>query len=277
MKSITAKTKICMVIGDPIEHSLSPLMHNAGYQKLAIEDQFVYAACRVRVAEIAGFIAGVRSMGIRGVSCTLPHKIAVMDHLDRIDDVAEKIGAVNTIVNDHGILKGYNTDWLSVVTPIRELITLKGTSVAILGAGGAARAAVWGLRKAGAKVTIFNRSRDKAEKLAAEFGCAVGDTENMRSVRQMDIIFNATSVGLAPNEHDTPLPKQFITAHHIVFDAVYVPHETQLIRDARDRGARVIHGIEMLLHQGAAQFELYTGRKAPVAAMRSALLTCIRR
>lgn len=277
MNHISAKTEICMVIGDPVDHSLSPQLHNAGYKTLKIEDQFVFVACRVRIIDMAGFAAGVRIMGIRGVSCTMPHKIEIMKHLDKIDETAKIIGAVNTVVNEQGVLKGYNTDWLGVVTPLGLHTTLKNKSVALLGAGGAARAALYGLRKRCANVTIFNRSVVKAQKLAKEFNCTAMDMRDIESIRQMDIIFNATSVGLAPNENDTPLPKHCITAHHIVFDAVYVPEETRLIREARSQGAQIIHGIEMLLHQGVAQFELYTRQKAPVAAMRKGLLESIRR
>jgi shikimate dehydrogenase len=173
MTTITAKTKICMVIGDPIAHSLSPQLHNAGYQALGIDDKFVYIAAQVKVNHIEDFIKGIRAMNIRGVSCTMPHKLAVMKYLDVIDETAKTIGAVNTIVNQEGILTGYNTDWLGAVTPLEKLTSLKNKEVAVLGAGGAARAIIFGLTKKGAKVTIFNRTREKAEEIAKEFDTRV--------------------------------------------------------------------------------------------------------
>jgi len=210
-------------------------------------------------------------MGIRGVSCTIPHKIEVMKHLDEVDEVARAIGAVNTIVNDDGKLTGYNTDWLGVVTPLEKVTALKNKKVALLGAGGAARAVVFGLTQRGAKVTIFNRSLEKAQTLAREFACAALPLSEKAQIKKMDIIFNATSVGMHPDEEETPLAKEFMTSKQIVFDAIYVPHETRLLREAKEQGAQVIHGLEMLLQQGTAQFKLYTGHEAPEETMRQTL------
>jgi shikimate dehydrogenase len=258
-----------MVIGHPITHSLSPEMHNAGYKALGID--FVYVASDVVVEAIPDFIKGVRAMGIRGVSCTLPHKLEVMPYLDEIDPVAEKIGAVNTIVNEGGKLIGYNTDWLGVVAPLEKLVSLKGKKVAVLGAGGAARAAVYGLVNRGADVTIYNRTAQKAEALAREFGCYAASLPG-EEIKTTDIIFNATSLGLHPDEDKTPLSDTLITSRHLVFDAVYNPYETRLLREAKARGAQVIHGAEMFVYQGVAQFKLYTGHEAPVDEMRQVVL-----
>ncbi len=272
MSHITAKTKVCMVIGDPIEHSLSPEMHNAGYKKLGIDDRFVYVACQVKPDSIKQFVEGVRAMGIRGVSCTIPHKQLVIPYLDKLDETAEKIGAVNTIVNEHGKLIGYNTDWLGVVTPLEKITKLKGKKVAVLGAGGAARAVVCGILQKGGMVTIFNRTFETAQKLAQEFDCNALPMEQLDAVKDMDIIFNATSVGLHPNENETPLPKEWITSNHIVFDAVYNPLETRLLREAKEQNAATVPGYEMLLYQGIAQFKLYTGHDAPEEIMKQTLL-----
>jgi shikimate dehydrogenase len=269
---INAKTKICMVIGDPVEHSLSPQMHNTGYEALHIDNQYVYVACHVDVNQIENFIKGIRAMRILGVSCTLPHKLAVMPYLDEIDDVAKKIGAVNTIVNKNGKLLGSNTDWIGILEPLNTVTNLTDKKVALLGAGGAARSAAYAVTNQQAKLMIFNRTKDKAEKLAEEFK---GDTyalDDYERIKSADIIINTTSVGLHPHEDATPLPKEYIANRHIVFDAVYGAKDTRLIQDAKEQGAITLTGKDMLLYGGAAQFKLFTGHDAPKDAMRKALI-----
>ncbi len=277
---ITAKTKMCIIIGNPVEHSLSPAMHNAGYEKLDIEDQFVFTGATVKAESLKDVIKAVRAMGIHGLTCTIPHKIKVMKYLDEVDDVAKKIGAVNTVVNQNGKLKGYNTDWLGIVNPLKKYGSLKGKKAAVIGAGGAAHAMVYGLLKEDAQVTIFNRTVKKAfdliESLKLKNGTSVSfvssaDLSHIEGVADCDIILNATNLGMGEHEKKTPVPKKFIQKHHIVFDAVYVPYETRFLREAKEKGAKIIHGTEMLLHQGLAQFELYTGKKAPEDAMRKVL------
>lgn len=270
--SITAKTKICMVIGDPIGHSLSPQLHNAGYKELKIDSEYIFVASNVKVEHVEDFIKGVRAMNIRGVSCTLPHKIEVMKYLNEIDEIAEKIGAVNTIVNEDGILKGYNTDWLGIVKPLEKLTNLKDKKIALLGAGGAARAVAYGVISTGGKLAVFNRTLDKAEELVADFGGEAFSLDEIEQVKNMDIIINATSIGMHPNEDETPLSKDLITDKHIVFDAVYTPLKTRLLQEAQEQGAQIIHGIEMLLEQGFAQFKLYTSHDASEDVMREVLL-----
>lgn len=269
VRTIIGKLKtpeLCMIIGDPVAHSLSPQMHNAGYRALDIDDEFTYVASLVKPDKLASFMRDARTKKIKGISCTQPHKITIMKYLDEIDGVAQKIGAINTLVNEDGRLKGYNTDWLGIVRPLQKLTSLKGKKVALLGAGGAARAAVYGLTHSGAKVTIYNRTPDKARSLAREFGAKAGN--RLEDVRKADIIVNTASVS---SQDDSPLDKKHVSAGQIVFDIVYEPRETRLLKDARQRGARVIYGREMLLYQGMAQFELFTGRRAPEAAMRKAL------
>lgn len=267
---ITAKTKVCMVIGDPVEHSLSPLIHNAGYRAAGIDDQFVYVACAVNPGNIPMLACGVRALGIRGVSCTMPHKEAIMSHLDSIDEVAQTIGAVNTVVQENGKLVGYNTDWLGVVRPLQAITDLHGKRAAVLGAGGAAKAMVYGLLREGATVTICNRTETKAMALAEQFGCKAASLESP-DITQADIICNATSVGMGRSEGQSPVDSSLLAPHQIVLDAIYVPMQTKLLQDAAACGARCVPGTEMLLHQAAAQFELYTGHTAPLDAMRQAL------
>lgn len=273
--SISAKTRLCMVIGDPIAHSLGPEMHNRAYAEVGLADDYVYVAAQVSSAAIDDFIGGVRAMGVRGVSCTIPHKVDVVKHLDKLDLIAEKIGAANTIVNDEGILTGYNTDWLGAVIPLEQLTSLEDKQVALIGAGGAARAIAYGVTSRGARLTVYNRNLDKARQLAADFGAEVGSFDNLETIKAMDIIINATSLGMTPHQATSPLPAEFITNNQIVFDIVYTPYETQLLRDAKTRGAQVIHGSEMLLQQGLAQFKLFTGVDAPAGVMREALLQAL--
>jgi len=264
--NITAKTKICMIIGDPVEHSLSPQMHNAGYEKLHIDDQYVYVACHVEVKNIEDFIKGIRVTNIRGVSCTIPHKIAVIPYLDHIDEVAKKIGAVNTIVNENGKLFGYNTDWLGVLDPIEKHINLQNKTVALIGAGGAARAAAYAVTSKGSKLIIYNRTIEKAKEIAKEFEGEAYSLEKIGNIESADIIINTTPIGLK-QQTETPVPQKYISGKQLVFDAVYGIEETRLIKDAKEKGAKTISGIEMLFHQGFAQFKLFTGYDAPVDAM----------
>ena len=268
---ITAKTKLCLIIGDPVEDSLSPQIHNAGYEQLGIAADFVYAACRVKADDLAVFVDGAKAMAIRGFGCKMPHKLEIMRYLDEIDAVAQEIGAVNTVVNDDGRLKGYNTDHIGIVAPLEAITSLKGGKIALLGAGGAARAAAYGVVSRGAELTIYNRTLEKAEQLAGQFGAAARSFDALEAVKSADIIINTTSVGLPLADNETPLPREFITKDHIVFDAVYAEGETRLSREARQQGARVIAGTEMLLYQGLAQFKLFTGHEAPEDAMRKAL------
>lgn len=269
--NISANTKICMIIGDPVAHSLSPAMHNAGYEALGIEKDFVYVGAKVVPKDLENAVKGFRSLNIRGISVTIPHKTTIMEFLDEIDETAKMIGAVNTIVNEDGMLKGYNTDWLGVVTPIERITSLEGKKVALIGAGGAARSVIYGAASLGAQVTIYNRTLESAKQLGKEFNCGFASLDELATIRDMDIIVNATSVGLHPNEKQSPLPKEFITDRHIVFDAIYSPFETQLLKDAKEQGATVIHGLEMLLYQGMAQFKLFTGSEAQEDVMRKVL------
>jgi len=257
-----------MVIGDPIDHSLSPQMHNAGYKAVGIDDQFVYVACHVKITDIEALIQGIKALGIHGISCTIPHKRAVMPYLDSIDETAKKIGAVNTIVNNNGILQGYNTDWLGVITPLEQITSLKNKTVALLGAGGAARAVAFGVTKQGARLTIFNRTKEKAQSLAKEFHAEAFSLDQIQKIRTVDIIINTTSVGLHSHENETPVPKKYLNNKQIVFDAVYGKKDTRLITEAKQQGAQTITGKAMLFYQGLAQFKLFTGYDAPEEAIK---------
>ncbi len=273
--NITAKTKICIIVGDPVEHSLSPQMHNAAYRQLGIDGDFVFVAARTKLEDLKDAVQAVRVMGIRGLTCTIPHKLEVMKYLDWIDPVAQKIGAVNTVVNDDGVLKGYNTDWLGAIIPLQKVTSLQDKKVALIGAGGAARAIAYGLVENGAILKIYNRTLSKAEELAKELGCWACSLDELTEITDAEIIINATSIGMGEQQDELPVDKAIIRSHHICFDIVYNPYETKFLQVAKAKGATIIHGIEMLLHQGMAQFTYYTGKEAPEEVMRQTLLECL--
>ncbi|HSW96739.1 MAG TPA: shikimate dehydrogenase [Candidatus Saccharimonadales bacterium] len=266
---ISAKTNICLIIGDPVAQSLSPQMHNAGYETLGIDDKFVFLATRIVPKDLEAVIKGLRTMQVKGITVTHPHKIAVMQYLDIVDETAEKIGAVNTIVNNGGVLTGSNTDWIGVVDAIEKITSLRDKKVALIGAGGAARAAVYGVITKGAQATIFNRTVGKAEEIAREFNCNFASLDELEKIKDKDIIINLTPVSM---DNKSLIDKNLLTEKHIVFDAVYAPYETPLLQAAKEKGARIIHGTEWLLYQGLAQFEIYTERKAPEDEMRKILM-----
>lgn len=273
---IDGKTTICCVIGSPIEHSLSPAMHNATYGKLGLN--FIYVAFRVESVKDA--ILGMRAFGIRGMSVTLPHKVSIMKHLDRIDPLAKSIGAVNTVVNEKGKLVGYNTDCEGAMRALREVTNISGKSVLLLGSGGGARAIAFGLKREGARITILNRTKSKAMELGKKLCVASGDLSMLSTIRNAAILINATSTGMSPNDNESLVPKEYLRRDTVVFDIVYNPHKTKLIRDAKDVGAPVVYGYKMLLYQAVAQFELFTKAKATsevVSVMEDVLIDHLER
>jgi|GEM_PF-234120 len=268
---------VCAVIGDPVEHSVSPAMHTAGYRSLGLK--YYFGRLRVTSSELARSMAAVRSLTIRGVSVTLPHKVAVMQYLDEIDPVAQQIGAVNTIVNTSGHLKGYNTDWEGAMRSVEEVASIAGKTVVMIGAGGAARGVGYGfLQRLAGRLIILNRSEEKAKALAGELGAQWGGLDQLeRSLGQADILFQTTSVGMHPDILETIVPQEFLHPGLVVVEAVFNPLETRLIREAKAAGCKVSLGYRMLLYQGVRQFELYTGvEKAPVEAMDKALVETLK-
>jgi shikimate dehydrogenase len=252
---------------------LGAAMHNAGYR--ALDLPFTYVPFAIK--DLRGAIAGMRALGIRGAGVSFPYKQDVMGLLDAIEPVAARIGAVNTIVNDGGTLTGHNTDWVGAVRALEEVTPLASERVLLVGAGGAARAIAYGLAGCGARVTIANRDAAKAEALARAVG---GETEarglsEVERAADYDIVVNATPLGMADVDPRSPIPDAAIRPGQLVMDIVPKPHETQLLGAARARGARVVHGGRMRLHQAARQFELYTGRTAPLEAMDAAQRTAI--
>jgi shikimate dehydrogenase len=260
--------KTCCLIGDPIEHSLSPLIHNAAYQALGID--YVYVPFQVR--DIKRAIDGIRGLGIRGASITLPHKTKALKYLNRLDPMAEEIGAVNTIVNDEGVLTGYNTDGDGALEALEEVTRLGGKKTVLIGSGGAAAAIAVGLKGKGVELVILNRTEVKARKLATKVKAeGFGSLKKLAEISTADILINATSVGMSPKIKESIVPKEFLHNRLTVFDIVYNPKETRLIVEARERGCAIIYGYKMLLYQAALQFELFTGRQAPLKVTESAL------
>lgn len=259
---ISPRTEIFCVIGKPVSHSMSPRMHNAAFESAGCDG--VYIAFEVE--DLGAAVEGIRALGIRGVSVTIPHKISVMPLLDEIDETARKIGAVNTIVNRGGILKGYNSDCSGAVAALLERTDVGGRRVLIVGAGGAARAIGYGLSEKGANIVFCNRTEEKARRLALELG---GDFLSMGEIEKddWDVIVNTTSVGMTPRTETMPIQEILFRSKPVVMDIVYNPLETMMLRKAAEAGCKTVDGAAMFIHQGACQFELWTGRKAPIRVM----------
>lgn len=273
---ISGRTRICGVIGDPIEHTMSPAIHNAAFNKLGID--YLYVPFQVRREELGKAIKGMRALNVRGLNVTIPHKVAIIPFLDELDSLAERIGAVNTIVNDDGILRGYNTDAAGFLQALVEKgIELDGKNVVILGAGGASRAICFTLAERVSSLVILNRTLDKAKELANRLSkisrgkveaLKLDEKSLVKAIRKADILVNATSVGMAPNIDETPVSSNLLRADLTVFDTVYNPIKTRLLREAEEAGAETISGLDMLVWQGALALEKWTGLKAPVDIMK---------
>lgn len=242
-------------------------MHNAAYRAALLPWHYV----PFRVEDLEGAIVGMRALGIRGFGVSYPYKEAIIPFLDGVDPWAERMGAVNTVVNDGGRLTGHNTDWVGATRALQEHTVLDGRRVLLLGAGGAARACAFGFVEAGASVTVYNRSAEKARALAAVLPVTVVDTDIVPAAREFDIVVNATSLGMSDVDAKSPLPEGALRAGQLVMDIVYKPLETAFVALARKAGCVTVTGDRMLLFQAAKQFELYTGMPAPHAAMEAAL------
>jgi len=277
---ILGDTKVCAVIGDPIEHSLSPQIHNAAFQHLKLN--YVYVAFRVAEKDIKNALQGIQALKIHGLNVTMPLKTKIIPYLDKLDSCAERIGAVNTVLNEKGKLIGYNTDGLGALAALKannqDLVNKK---ILILGAGGASRAISYTLAKDARKIVILNRTIEKARSLAKElnkiFGKKVryGEINEKRLEKELkdtDILINATLLGMHPYKNETPVSRKLLQSDLTVFDLVYNPPETRLLREAKAIGAKTINGLAMLVHQGALSFEIWTGKKAPIDVMLKACM-----
>jgi shikimate dehydrogenase len=253
------------VFGNPVGHSLSPAMHQAAFAATSFNGIYV----PVEAADIGRAVAGLRALGLRGASVTLPHKEAVLEHLDRIDDGARAAGAVNTLVAAGGRVTGYNTDGEGALRALRGQAEVAGRAVAVIGAGGAARAIAAALRAEGARPILYCRTAARGERAAAELGVDFRPLAEF-SADACEILVNTTPAGMAPNTEETPVPAGRLAGHLTVMDIVYNPRRTRLLREAAALGCAVVDGLGMFVHQGALQFELWTGLQAPVEIMRLA-------
>ncbi len=255
------------LFGNPVAQSLSPLMHGAAFAKMGLAAAYT----AYRVTDAAQIVRTIREKGIRGASVTIPFKETVMALLDEVDANAAAIGAVNTIVLHDGRLRGYNTDSPGLVRDLEEWIGISGKTFVVLGAGGAARAALFSLLQAGGTPVVVNRTPERAEALAGRFGCRwVPITEIGRL--QADCLINTTPVGMFPETDRTPLPKRELARFPRVMDMIYNPVKTRLLREAGAAGCIVRSGVGMFVHQGAEQFRLWTGMEPPRERMRQAVL-----
>lgn len=280
MHPIDTKTQLCGVIGNPVGHSQSPRLHNAGYA--ALELDFVYLA--FEVSDVAGCLAGMRALpNFRGLSVTIPHKLAVMEHLDELEPMAEKVGSVNTITHEGERLIGSTTDGPGAVRAFDDAgVQLLGQRVLLLGAGGAVRAVAFAIAEMcnPAEITILGRTPGRVSSLVEDLRAkapgafAAGDIEAdmERAMVEHEVIIQGTPIGMGPDRAGAScVPPETLSPDHVVFDMVYSPARTKLIADAEALGCTVIYGIEMLLNQAALAFERWTGKGAPLHAMRAAV------
>jgi 3-dehydroquinate dehydratase/shikimate dehydrogenase len=279
--SIGKETAVYGVIADPVAHSLSPQIHNAAFSAAGIDA--VYVPFRVPIDTLGQFIEDMPRLGIRALSVTIPHKEAIAKYLTKVDPAVKGIGAVNTVIVRENELLGYNTDYKAAMDSLENVlgaaesnasISLQDKRVLVLGAGGVARAIMYGLEKRGAKATVASRTRSRALNLAETFKARSVEWAARHNV-EVDVIINCTPVGMHPNVDESPYNKSHLKPSMIVFDTVYNPESTLLLKEAKLHGCHVITGVEMFIRQAALQFMLFTGREAPYQLMRDTLKRAI--
>ena len=252
-----------ILVGNPVRQSLSPLMHNRALEAMKIEGHYS-AFC---VTDPAAAVAAIRGMNIRGASVTIPFKTSVMEYLDVIDTDAAAVGAINTIVNERGLLAGYNTDWWGLTQALKKKTKIAGKTFVVIGAGGTARAAVYGIKKEGGLPVVVNRSVERGKELASAFECPFYPLESLPEIKA-EVLVNTTPVGMYPGLEKSPVKRELLANYRVVMDVIYNPFYTKLLRDATAMGADIVSGAEMFIHQGALQLKLWTGREAPMELMR---------
>jgi 3-dehydroquinate dehydratase / shikimate dehydrogenase len=268
---IDASTKVYGVAGNPVRHSLSPLMHNIGFRRETVNAVFL----PLQTTRVNDLLTLVREVPLHGLAVTMPFKSEIIKHLEKTDVLSEKIGACNTVVRaQDGKLYGFNTDVAAIVRPLERRLPLNGAKILVLGAGGAGRAAVFGLAEKGAEVFVWNRTAETAKKLARQAKAKTIKREQIAK-SSFDVIVNATPIGMRGVKPASLLePKELNT--RLVFDLVYNPIDTPLIRMAREKGLPVVTGVEMFVHQGARQFEIWTGKPAPEEEMLRVVVHALR-
>lgn len=278
--SINAETEIYGVIGDPIGHSLSPLIHNAAFRHMGMNR--LYLPFRIPREDLGPFLDDAPELGIRGLSVTIPHKEAVLKKLAKIDGAVRGVGAANTLVFEDGKIRGFNTDYRGAMDSLEAALNAPGGAqnvladkvALVLGAGGAAKAIAFGLKRRGAEVVITSRTRERADKLAEALNCKAVDWGTRHNF-WVDVLVNCTPVGMHPNVDETPFDKHYLKPSMLVFDTVYNPETTLLVKESRSRSCGVITGVEMFIRQAALQFKLFTDAEPPTELMRDVLKRAI--
>jgi len=264
---VNGETKIYGIIGDPIEHTISPYLHNSAFKAAGLNS--VYVPFWVTLEKLPQAIDGLRSLGVQGFNVTIPHKVTIFPLLDDIDPAAHRIGAVNTVKNEHGKLKGYNTDGVGILKALEKAdIKLQGKAI-ILGAGGAARAIASTLAEHVDEIVIYNRTETRALELSSDLrkssrisiiGKKLDFQLSSEKLDDGDIIINTTSVGMHPDVTSSPIDPTVINNNIAVFDVVYTPYKTKLLKEAEARGAKTVPGVNMLVYQAIKSFEIWTER-----------------
>ena len=260
-------SKTFALFGNPLEHSLSPLMHNAVFEKINIDARYM----AIRVENVRDILAEIKKSNIHGASITIPHKTAIMEYLDEISSSSFSIGAVNTVTHSNGKLKGDNTDWTGFTLALRESIEIQGKTFAILGAGGAARATIFGILEEGGTPIILNRTIKKGEELAKEFGCEFYPLTEIGEIKG-DCLINTTPVGMFPDMEKSPASREVLQNFRWVMDIIYNPLKTKILKDAEEAGCSTITGVSMFVHQGAEQIKIWTGLQPPIDFMKKTVL-----
>ncbi|MCL6471945.1 MAG: shikimate dehydrogenase [Firmicutes bacterium] len=281
MNGITGRTKVTGIIGYPLTYTLSPLMHNRAFNICSLN--YVYVPFVVEQKDLKNAIEGLKALNIKGVNVTMPHKEAVLNMLDGLSEQARLIGAVNTINNEDGYFIGYNTDSAGFLNSLMEEgFDPANKTAIIIGTGGAAKAVAVALAQAGVReIAVIGRSATKAQDVKTRITDAnryilvktLTFEENLADIfKKGELIVNATPVGMKESGGLLPVPLKYINAEHFIYDLIYTPQETALIKAARDKGARAINGLGMLVYQAAEAFEIWTGVSAPIDEMRQALI-----
>ncbi len=260
---------LCGILLHPAGHTLSPVLHEAAYRALGLTAH--YEVWDVRPAELEGALADLRGRGLAQASVSLPHKQAVLKLAERASGAALRIGAANTLTRRGSVLEAENTDWIGVCGALEPLGPWAGREALVVGAGGTARAVVHALHALGMNVAVVNRTPERAERLCHDLGARPGDLD-----AAWDLLVNATSVGMEPDADATPVPAERLRPGATVFDAVYRPLETRLLREARERGCRTQDGLDMLVYQAVEQIRLWSGRVIAAAPLRRAAEQALR-
>ncbi len=261
---INSTTQLYGVLGNPVRHSLSPLMHNSAFSEKGINA--VYLA--FETDDVKGAIGGMRALGIKGMSITIPYKSSVIPLLDEVDSMASDLGAVNTVVNKDNRLIGYNTDAIGALRALEDVVQVKGKTCVIVGAGGAARAIGYILKKHNVSLIIANRSPERGEALSRSLDSPYIKYDQLQDI-ESDILINTTPVGMSPDINFCPVPEKALKPGMTVMDIIYNPRTTKLLRLSLENECKVIDGLGMFIYQGAEQFRLWTGKEAPVDIMKN--------